>query len=87
MGIPPIITLYSPTELQRKKWCFAYHLTQALDKIFGQHYMMKNPGRVVTQFDFMQVFNAWYQGMTMQKCDICLSIDVLLFATYQHLIT
>lgn len=55
---------------------YSTHLTQPLDKLFGplksywnqecQHYMTKNPGKVVTQFDFMQVFSrAWYQGMTM----------------------
>ena len=53
------------------------HLTQPLDKgVFGplktywhqecQEYMAKNPGKVVTQFDFMAVFSkAWYRAMTM----------------------
>ena len=51
------------------------HLTQPLDKgIFGplktcwneecQRYMSKNPGKVVTQYEFMTVFSkAWYQAM------------------------
>ena len=57
---------------------YSTHITQALDKIFGplkthwneecQDYMTKNPGKIVTQFDFNQVFSkAWYKGMTMRN--------------------
>ncbi|KAF3978760.1 MAG: hypothetical protein HFP77_00250, partial [Methylococcales symbiont of Iophon sp. n. MRB-2018] len=53
------------------------HLTQPLDKsAFGplktywnqecQVFMSRNPGRVVTQFDFMNTFSkAWYRAMTV----------------------
>ncbi len=53
------------------------HLTQPLDKgAFGplktywnqecQKYMRRNPGKVVTQYDFMAVFSqAWYRAMTI----------------------
>lgn len=53
------------------------HLTQPLDKgVFGplkvcwneecQKFMNKNPGKVVTQYDFMTVFSkAWYHAMSI----------------------
>ena len=53
------------------------HLIQPLDKgVFGplkvywnqecHRYMMKNPGKVVTQYDFMTLFSkAWYKAMTI----------------------
>ena len=52
------------------------HITQPLDKgAFGplktywhqecQHYMSRNSGKVITQYEFMQVFSkAWYRAMT-----------------------
>jgi hypothetical protein len=55
------------------------HLTQPLDKgAFGplktywheecQRYMSKNPGKVITQYEFMQIFSrAWYCAMTPQN--------------------
>ena len=55
------------------------HITQPLDKgAFGplktywhqecQHYMSRNSGKVITQYEFMQVFSkAWYRAMTPQN--------------------